>query len=162
MKTFWCVLLLLVSCSTAFASTVVIFDDSDPIVPGRVIDRNDLANTPDFEGRTDVLINPDLSAVAGVSQRYWKKENGTIVPMTQDERNALDANALTQMTSFLRDDSKALFSSRSDLGMIFRAFADVLKDEINILRANDGLPDRTLNQLKTAIRNRIDSGTVDQ
>lgn len=35
------------------------------------------------------------------------------------------------------------------------AFADIIKDEINILRSQHGLSNRTLGQLKTALRNRI-------
>lgn len=38
---------------------------------------------------------------------------------------------------------------------LLRAFAEVVKDEINILRAQHGLADRTLAQLRTAIRNKV-------
>ncbi len=38
---------------------------------------------------------------------------------------------------------------------LLRAFAEVVKDEINILRGQHGLAARTLAQLRTAIRNKV-------
>ena len=38
---------------------------------------------------------------------------------------------------------------------LLRAFAEVVKDEINILRGQHGLADRTLAQLRTAIKNKV-------
>ncbi len=38
---------------------------------------------------------------------------------------------------------------------LLRAFAEVIKDEINILRGQHGLADRTLAQLRTAIKNKV-------
>jgi len=47
-------------------------------------------NTPDYDP-VDWLINPDLSAVAGVPQQYWKVENDAVVEMDQAEKDAVDA-----------------------------------------------------------------------
>jgi len=38
---------------------------------------------------------------------------------------------------------------------ILRALVTLIMKELNILRANDGLPDRTFAQLRTALRNEI-------
>jgi hypothetical protein len=46
-------------------------------------------------------------------------------------------------------------------GKILRAIVAVLLDEINILRTNAGLGQRTLNQAKNAIFTKLDSGNVD-
>jgi len=46
-------------------------------------------NTPDYSD-TDWIINPDLSAVSGVPQKYWKIVGDTIVEMTTDEQAAAD------------------------------------------------------------------------
>lgn len=43
----------------------------------------------------------------------------------------------------------------------FKAFCSVLLDEINTLRAQHSLAPRTLQQGLTAIRNKLDGGTVD-
>lgn len=47
-------------------------------------------NTPDYDS-ADWVINPDLSSVSGVPNRYWKIDGDTISPMTGPEREAVDA-----------------------------------------------------------------------
>lgn len=54
-----------------------------------------------------------------------------------------------------RDGAKALFQTHPRFRKMMIAFADIIKDEINILRAQHALPDRTLAQLKTAMLNRM-------
>jgi len=39
--------------------------------------------------------------------------------------------------------------------IMFKAFAEIIMDELNILRANDGLNPRTMQQLKTAMKNKL-------
>ena len=41
--------------------------------------------------------------------------------------------------------------------MLIEAFALIVKDEINILRANHGLPDRTNQQIMDALKNKLDT-----
>ena len=47
-------------------------------------------NTPDYDPNVWV-INPDLSGVVGVEQKYWKVVSGAVVEMTSDEKAAVDA-----------------------------------------------------------------------
>ncbi|MBT8428494.1 MAG: hypothetical protein KJN79_01140 [Gammaproteobacteria bacterium] len=47
-------------------------------------------NTPDYPV-LDWIINPDLSALTGVPQKYWKVVGDTVVEMTQGEKDAADA-----------------------------------------------------------------------
>lgn len=47
-------------------------------------------NTPDFPPEVWV-INPDLSAVAGVAARYWKLTGDVVSEMSTEEKAAVDA-----------------------------------------------------------------------
>ena len=47
-------------------------------------------NTPDFPD-TEWLINPDLTAVAGVPQRHWKVVGNAVVEMDATEKERVDA-----------------------------------------------------------------------
>jgi hypothetical protein len=71
-------------------ASVIIFDENDPIVPNRVIEFLQSGNTPDYENLPNALINPDISAVSGVLQKYWKVESGKIVPMNSIEQRRID------------------------------------------------------------------------
>ncbi len=54
-----------------------------------------------------------------------------------------------------KDSAIDLFQNHPRFRKMMVAFADIIKDEINILRAEHGLSARTLTQLKNAIQNRI-------
>lgn len=58
---------------------------------GNIPEIIDSAHTPDYAGRPDAVINPDLSAVDGVPLKYWKKQNKSVVAMSVSERDAVDA-----------------------------------------------------------------------
>lgn len=47
------------------------------------------ANTPDFEGNPNALINPDLSLVENIPVIYWKRDGDNVVEMSQAEKDAL-------------------------------------------------------------------------
>lgn len=73
-----------------------------------VINRNTLefrptAHTPDFVGDPDWVINPDMSGVAGVPQRYWKMVGDVPTEMTQPEKDAVDAAALSALNAQKED-----------------------------------------------------------
>lgn len=46
-------------------------------------------NTPDYIGG-DWLINPDLSAVAGIPTKYWKVVDDEVVEMSSEEKTVID------------------------------------------------------------------------
>lgn len=52
-------------------------------------------NTPDFP-TSDWIINPDLSGVSGVPQKYWKVVGDTVVEMDAAEKAVVDAALLPQ------------------------------------------------------------------
>lgn len=69
-------------------SNVAIYDEEDPVVANRVTAYLVSVNTPDYEERSDVLINPELPT--GVAQKYWKVNEGSIVEMNSSEKNSID------------------------------------------------------------------------
>lgn len=48
-------------------------------------------NTPDYS-EVDWIINPDLSSVISVPQKYWKIDGDSVLEMTTEEKAAIDAN----------------------------------------------------------------------
>jgi hypothetical protein len=61
----------------------------------------------------------------------------------------------------IRPTAKTLLADGAPSSVLVRALAAVILDEINILRNAAGLGSRTLNQLRNAIQNKVDSGAVD-
>ena len=104
-------------------------------------------NTPDFPvGQW--IIEPDLSAVAGFSSIYWIITGDMVTLMSQPERDAVDAaNLVAQRDSAV--------SAVDDLENLTRAVVLVIKDEINLLRAQHAFAPRTNAQLRAAIRNKL-------
>jgi len=81
---------------------------------------------------------------------------------TNTVRNATQLEIDTYAAAELDDDNqqdairaKDLLDTHPQFRKILVAMADILKDEINILRALHALPDRTLAQFKTAMSNRV-------
>ena len=67
-------------------SNIVVYDQAHADVPGKVTSYVKSVNTPDYDGETNKLVNPDLSALAGVPVAYWKHSAGSIVEMTDTEK----------------------------------------------------------------------------
>lgn len=106
------------------------------------------ANLPEPE--SNYIREPDYSQVEGWPKYYWII-NGDLVELAdQSTRDAIDAQRLA--------DKRDQISDQIDRAeTILRAFAEVVLDEINLLRAeHPGFQPRTLSQLKTAIRNKLD------
>ena len=73
-------------------ASVVVYDPGNAVVANKVILYLPSANTPDYIGNPNTLINQDLSAVAAVPQRYWKYDGiSDIVEMSQGEKDTIDA-----------------------------------------------------------------------
>ena len=106
-------------------------------------------NTPDFP-IIDWIIDPDVSAVAGWDTKYWVITGDLVTLMDQAARDAVDAQELSDA----RDNTADIFDSVESYE---RAFALVVLDEINTLRAQHSLAARTTAQMKTAIRNKLGS-----
>ena len=100
------------------------------------------------EDVANYISEPDLSAVAGEPSKYWIITGDAITLMDQAAQDAVDAV----------DEEARLDSIADELDQtqsILKAFAQVMLDQLNILRVNDGLPEATLAQLKTAVRGKL-------
>ena len=104
-------------------------------------------STPDYPIGS-WIINPDMSAVAGEPSNYWVITGDNVTLMDQAARDAVDAAAETAQLDSIADE---LDQTRS----IMRAFAEVVLDQVNDLRADHGRNALTLAQLKTAVRGKL-------
>lgn len=103
---------------------------------------------PDYFPSSTYVLNPDMSPVSGVPKKYWKLTGDVLSVMSQAEKDAVDAAQLSTQ----RDNMAAVIENPNS---VWRAFAEVVLDEINILRAQHALAPRTLAQLRTAMRNKL-------
>lgn len=46
-------------------------------------------NTPDYEGKPGVLVNPDVSALQSVELKHWKRNGSVIEEMNASEKQAV-------------------------------------------------------------------------
>ena len=128
-------------------------------------------NTPDYDP-AEWIIDPDLSAVAGVDAIYWKISGDEVVEMSPAEKDAVDAAILQERKDAAADELNVPLN-------ILRALMLLLLDEMNghaqkinsILNAVDtasslaefkaniaaiaDYPTRTEAQLKSAIKNKL-------
>ena len=129
------------------------------------------ANTPDYP-LADWIHNPDLSAVAGFDSRYWTISGDTVTLMDAAARSAVDSAQVEQA----RDGDVSVFDAPE---AVLRQFVAILVDELNAhATATAGIrqaildgsnlsaiktaaqavsvpPQRTLAQLRSAIRSRM-------
>lgn len=71
-------------------ANILIYDPSDPDVPNRVTEYIESAHTPDYNGVTDKLVNPDVSGLTAVAVRHWKVNGATVEEMTPSEKITID------------------------------------------------------------------------
>lgn len=113
-------------------------------------------NEPDFP-QADWIWDPDLSAVAGFDSIYWDIGGDTVSLANPATRNARDAEIAAAREQADKDAQKLRLDDIQG-ERVLRALVKVLIDEINILRQQHALADRTLAQARTAILNEIDGG----
>ncbi len=97
------------------------------------------------EAEANYILDPVLPPPPS---RYWNISGDTVSEMSQAEKDVVDAAALEAQ----RDATANQLDRVED---VLRAFALVVLDEFNTLRAQHGLADRTIAQLKAAIRNKL-------
>ena len=142
-------------------SLVVIYDEGAS--PEKVLGVVRSANTPDYVERTDVLINPDISALDGiVAQKYWKHDTGAVIEYTQGEKDAQDAAEAAAADAAMRASGQALYDGQVDVAQALRAMAEVMVIGFNELRDLHSLTPYTMQQLKTIIQSKIADGSVDE
>lgn len=116
-------------------------------------DYRESVNTTDFS-EADWIINPDLSAVEGFDSIYWDISGDSVVLVSQGARNTRDA----EIDAFRQGQLEQSAKDNLDAQIILRAIVQLVVDELNILRAEHALPDRTYAQARNAIFNLIDGG----
>ena len=94
--------------------------------------------------------DPDLSAVVGYPSIYWIITGDVVTLMDASARAAVDA----QMLSDARD---SIIAEVDAVESILRQIVVLLVSELNILRAQHGLADRTLAQVKQQLRDSLGS-----
>ena len=93
------------------------------------------------------IYNPDMSAVEGMPTKYWLINGDVVSEMSQGEKDTVDVAVLDSQ----RD--AAVNAAIDNLEGDLRQLVKLMISEINILRSQHGLPDRTTAQFKTQIRN---------
>lgn len=88
-----------------------------------VLNRNTMqylrsVNAPEYPAE-DWIINPDLSAVAGVDRKYWKISGDAVSEMSQAEQDAVDAAEVAAETQRIKD----LFDDVTDERWLIVKFA---------------------------------------
>lgn len=85
-------------------------------------------------------------------QKYWKNDNDVLKEMTQAEKDSLD-QAESDVIAQAEDNAKDI----DNLDKLIRSFAMTVLDEINILRVKAGESERTIAQLKSAVKTKYDT-----
>jgi hypothetical protein len=117
-----------------------------------------------LEPLANYIEDPDLSSVVGVPNIYWIITGDVITEMSQAEKDAVDA----QMLSDARDG--AIQAEIDELESVLRQIAKLLVNELNILRqqfntttaesqqlTDTAFSDRTLAQVRAQLRNDLGS-----
>lgn len=102
----------------------------------------------------DWIHDPDVDQLLAdrVSTIYWTITGDLVSEMSPAEKAVVDAAIVAAREAELLDEDKRKIDDK-----VLRAFAEIVMEEINILRRRESLPDRTFAQLRNAIRNRIDT-----
>ena len=148
-------------------SNIVMFN---PVAtPQRVLTVIANANTEDFGQQvagvfvpnTGVVVDPDLSALDSVPQNYWKHVAGSIVEYTAAEKATQDTAEAVAETAKVRTDANGRLSRFQSEGLLLRAIVSILRDLINIERAEHGRAAITMAQIRAQILGRVNDGSVD-
>ena len=73
-------------------ASIIIYDPENTFVANRVVLYDESANTALFDSEPNKIINPDISAVSTVEEKYWKVDTGNVVEMTAEEKVAINAS----------------------------------------------------------------------
>jgi hypothetical protein len=157
---------------------------STATTPNPVTEYRQSVNTPDFSGLPNTLVNPDLSAVSGQPLKYWKVVTGAVQLMTSPEQAVVDEAIITANNTTAKSGASVSIDGLS--GYQLRALAQLVMDEINLLRQRDvdrttdiaastsladlktrwvarsALVQRTLAQAKTAYKNYLAGTSLDE
>src|SRR6185369_1216645 len=160
----------LLLCASAFAGRVFIFDPAT----GRVLADLQSADSGSYLGASNAVVFYKTNASTiplGADIRFLLVTNGTVIPMSASQSNQIVAAAAAAADGALRQTANAPLLALTPDGLILRALADSMIDEINTLRLQISqaktnfsgftnsatLAPRTLNQLRNAITNKVNN-----
>jgi hypothetical protein len=106
------------------------------------------AHTPDYP-TDEWIINPDLPEC---QPKWWKIVGDEVLEMSQSEKDII-----TQAEQAQSSLNMELAKDIDMLETLNRALALVVLDEINLLRVEAGLSERTVEQLRTSVKNKYDT-----
>ena len=122
----------------------------------------DPSDLPEAVG--NYLVNPDMTVVgtgvgngfhATVPFQYWKLDEpgNAVLEMTAGEKAAVDAAAAAALIVGEKESAKVEIDRR-----VFKAFLELQIEAFNTLRAFHSLAPYTMDQLRTALRDKVDAG----
>lgn len=116
-------------------------------------------NTPDYP-TAEWIINPDVSALAGVPVKYWKVSGDSVTEMTQAEKDAVDAAEGSARVAAIKAELKARFDQEADntkaLGLLMLELYQLIRSELKPAALNNPLPDITPAQAKARFHAIVD------
>lgn len=144
-------------------AAILIFDPNSTPVANRIVRFLPSANTPDYDGRPDVLVNPTIPQ--GLDLNLAKVDSGQVVALTVDDlaaieaaRQAADAAAAAAEYAAMRRWVKDQYTRAEEYQeKAHRAAIETVLEltvtQINVLRAQHSLAALTADQVKTAFTN---------
>ena len=163
MRCFYILLASILLTTTAYAEDWICFDSGDKHI-NRTVNGDGLRLG--ISGINNSNIDPDcILAVApeftNAKLAFKKVDTGLalgsrVIDWTQPEIDTFTQAQADAQTASNRQGAKDFHDVTA-----MKAFIKILIDEINILRANDGLGNRTIIQLRNSINAEIDSGNSD-
>lgn len=154
-------------------ANVIIYDPASTPIANKVVRYLRSVQESDYAAHPSVVINKDPSGdnpqvaallAANVPMSEWKVSGSNVVQLTQADKDAIAAAeasaAATAAANYItasKADAKVIVDKVDRYGRMLRAFAEVMVDEISILRAQHSLAPRTLVQLRNAINAKIDA-----
>lgn len=108
---------------------------------------------PDYENQPDWFKCNDMDIPNCLGKyKKWNESENKVEEMTQAEKDVVD-QAETDAIAQKIENSKNI----DNLEKLTKALALVILGEINILRVKAGLSERTVSQLKTAVKNKYET-----
>lgn len=126
----------------------------------RVIDLIPEGVAAEWEGKPNILIDPDESSVAALPLSQWRVIGGLLRPATPAELTADTTAETLALKKILRQRAIDAFAGDS---LLERSLALWFLDQINILRAGPTLPLSPITpvQMRNAIIAKMNSGDAD-
>jgi hypothetical protein len=84
-------------------ANIFIYNTGDTEIPNRIVSYERSVNTPDYNDEPSKLVNPDVSSLSAISEDYWKYSGGSVVEMSQSEKDIVDRVSISGITAWDRD-----------------------------------------------------------